>query len=190
MLYQEFDLRGAIPLGFYNTALNFGVAAGAIVPWAGFTNSTTPLPERFYMGGHSSPICGLGGPTSLLGFKQRGLGPMDLRRVLSPRLSQDEVTASSRGGDASGSIASPGRDAIGGDLAVTAFADLSFDLPLKVFREAGVHGHVFVNAGNLVMLSEELTNFSFQRFLHTFRSSAGVGIIFPTRFFRMEVGFL
>ncbi|KAG6479442.1 hypothetical protein ZIOFF_062908 [Zingiber officinale] len=135
---QEFDLRGAIPLGFYNTALNFGVAAGAILPWVGYTNSTTPLPERFYMGGHSSPICGLGGPTSLLGFKQRGLGPMDLRRVLSPKQSQDEATASSGGGDdASGSIASPGRDAIGGDLAVTAFADLSFDLPLKVFQDAG-----------------------------------------------------
>ncbi|WOL06340.1 hypothetical protein Cni_G15072 [Canna indica] len=187
---QEFDFRGAFPLGFYNTALNFGVSAGAIMPWGkGFLNSTTPLPERFYMGGHSSPVCNLGGPTSLLGFKLRGLGPTDLRRVIPPKHG-DDGAATSSATDASESSGSPGRDVIGGDLAVTAFADLSFDLPLKIFRESGVHGHVFVNAGSLVKLSdEEFKNFSFQRFLDTFRSSAGLGVIFPTRFFRMEINY-
>lgn len=150
-------------------------------------NSTTPLSERFYMGGQSSPVCNLGGPTSLLGFKLRGLGPSDLRRVIPPKRGEDEATTSSER-DASGSITSPGRDVTGGDFAVTAFADLSFDLPLKVFRESGVHGHVFINAGNLVKLTDdEFKNFSVKRFLEMFRSSAGFGIIFPTRFFRMEV---
>lgn len=187
-LLKEFDIRGAFPLGFYNTAINFGVAAGAIMPWGkGFMDSSTPLPERFYMGGHSSPVCSLGGPTSLLGFKLRGLGPSDVRRVITPKHGEDEATAPS-GGDCAGNVASPGRDVTGGDLAVTAFGDLSFDLPRRVFGESGVHGHVFINAGNLVKLSEkEFTNFSFQRFLETFRSSVGFGIIFPTKFFRMEV---
>ncbi|CAL9153804.1 unnamed protein product [Musa hybrid cultivar] len=187
---QEFDLRGAFPLGFYHAAVNFGVAAGAILPWgSGFMNSTTPLSERFYMGGQSSPVCNLGGPTSLLGFKLRGLGPSDLRRVIPPKRGEDEATTSSER-DASGSITSPGRDVTGGDFAVTAFADLSFDLPLKVFRESGVHGHVFINAGNLVKLTDdEFKNFSVKRFLEMFRSSAGFGIIFPTRFFRMEINY-
>ncbi|XP_074558547.1 uncharacterized protein LOC141814487 [Curcuma longa] len=178
----EFDLRGAIPLGFYNAALNFGVtAAGAVVPWAGVTNSSTPMCERFYMGGHSSPVCKLGRPASLFSFKQRGLGPTDMQREISLKRIEAKDTA--------GSIASQNRDAVGADLAVTAFADLSFDLPLKVSRESGVHGHVFINAGNLVKLSEELTNFSFHRFLGTFRSCAGVGIIFPIRLFRLEINY-
>ncbi|RZS15377.1 hypothetical protein BHM03_00047216, partial [Ensete ventricosum] len=124
------------------------------------------------MGGHSSPVCNLGGPTSLLGFKLRGLGPSDLRRVIPPKRGEDEATVSSER-DASGSITSPGRDVTGGDFAVTAFADLSFDLPLKVFRESGVHGHVFINAGNLVKLTDnEFKNLSVKRFLEMFRSSA------------------
>ncbi|URE02920.1 Sorting and assembly machinery component 50 [Musa troglodytarum] len=182
---QEFDVRGAFPLGFYNAAVNFGVAAGAIMPWGrGFMDSTSPLPERFYMGGHSSPICSLGGPTSLLGFKLRGVGPTDERRAILTKHGEDEASTSS------GRIASPGGDAIGGNLAVTAFADLSFDLPLKLFRESGVHGHMFLNTGNLVDLTlAEFKNFSFRGFLETFRSSAGFGIIFPTRFFRMEINY-
>ncbi|RRT47891.1 hypothetical protein B296_00038551 [Ensete ventricosum] len=133
------------------------------------------------MGGHASPICSLGGPTSLLGFKLRGVGPTDERRAILTKPGEDEATTSS------GKIASPGGDAVGGNLAVTAFADLSFALPLKLFRESGVHGHMFLNTGNLIDLTlAEFKNSSFRGFLDTFRSSAGFGIIFPTRFFRME----
>ncbi|CAA6654715.1 unnamed protein product [Spirodela intermedia] len=149
---QEFDLRGAVPLGFYNTALNLGVSAGIILPWGkGFMSTGTPVSERFYMGGQSSPVCSLGGPTS---------------------------------------FSSPGRDVLGGDLAATAFADLSFDLPLKLFREAGIHGHAFLCAGNLAKLSEnEIDSFSPRRFLQSFRSTAGVGIIIPTKLFRVEINY-
>lgn len=136
------------------------------------------LPERFFLGGNSSPVCTLGGPTTLLGFKSRGLGPTERRRLIRDKSNGENSETS-------------GRDVIGGDLAVTAFADLSFDLPLKLFRDAGIHGHVFACAGNLTKLTEnEFRKFSFQKFLDSFRSSAGFGIIVPTKLFRMEVSHL
>lgn len=136
------------------------------------------LPERFFLGGNSSPVCTLGGPTTLLGFKSRGLGPTEPRRLIRDKSNGENSETS-------------GRDVIGGDLAVTAFADLSFDLPLKLFRDAGIHGHVFACAGNLTKLTEnEFRKFSFQKFLDSFRSSAGFGIIVPTKLFRMEVSHL
>ena len=65
----------ALPLGVLNGALNAGVAAGVIHPLErGSTGSVSPLSERFYLGGNRSLVCRLGGPSSLLGFKTRGLG--------------------------------------------------------------------------------------------------------------------
>ena len=139
---------------------------------------STPVSDRFYMGGQSSPVCSLGGPTSHLGFALRGLGPTEPRRLIPPKSDDDQTT-------------SPGRDILGGDLAATAFADISFDLPLKLFREAGIHGHAFLCAGNLAKLSEnEMGSFSIPLFLQSFRSTAGFGIIIPTKLFRVEVGSL
>ncbi|CAI9774918.1 unnamed protein product [Fraxinus pennsylvanica] len=118
---QGFDLRYAIPLGFYRAALNFGISSSVFFPWgSGFLNTPSQLSERFFMGGNSSPVCTLGCPTSLLGFKARGLGPAEPRRNAGENLN-DESSESS------------GIDFIGGDLTVTAFADFSFDLPLRVF---------------------------------------------------------
>ncbi|KAJ4953012.1 hypothetical protein NE237_029844 [Protea cynaroides] len=178
-LRQEFDLRYALPLGFYNAAVNFGISAGVIVPWgSGFMNMPSSLPERFFLGGHSSPVCNLSGPTTLFGFKSRGTGPAEARRVIIDKSNNENTSSSS------------GTDALGGDLAVTAFADLSFDLPLRILREAGIHGHLFACAGNLAKLTEnEYRNFTFQKFGESFRRSAGVGIIVPTRLFRMEVNY-
>ncbi|CAH1430699.1 unnamed protein product [Lactuca virosa] len=137
---QEFDLRYALPLGFARAALNFGVAGGVLFPWGSeFLNTPTSLPDRFFLGGNSSPVCSLGGPTSLLGFKTRGLGPSEPKRQFKTNSE------------------TPERDFVGGDLAVTGFADLSFDLPLK-YRDS-------------------------------FRSSAGFGLIVPTKLFRMEVNY-
>lgn len=168
-----------MPLGFFNSALNVGLGAGVILPLGrGFMNSSSPVPDRFYLGGHSSPVCSLSGLSSLLGFRTRGIGPTEPRRL---------VPSESDGN----SSATPGRDYLGGDLAVSAFADLSFDLPLKLFRDAGIHGHAFLTAGNLAKLSEgEYKKFSFPEFRSTFRSTAGVGIILPTKLFRVEVHFL
>ncbi|TVU19816.1 hypothetical protein EJB05_35988 [Eragrostis curvula] len=175
---QEFDVRGALPLGFFNSALNVGLGAGVVLPLSRkFMDSSSPVPDRFYLGGHSSPVCSLSGLSSLLGFRTRGVGPTEPRRL---------VPSESDGG----SSTSPGRDYLGGDLAVSAFADLSFDLPLKLFRDAGIHGHAFLAAGNLVKLSEgEYKKFSVPKFRDTFRSTAGVGIILPTKLFRVEMNY-
>ncbi|XP_057510068.1 uncharacterized protein LOC130792556 [Actinidia eriantha] len=178
-LRQEFDLRYAFPLGFYNAALNFGVSSGIIFPWGeGFSNMASSLPERFFFGGNSSPVCTLGGPMTLLGFKSRGLGLTESRRQI-------------RGNSSDGSAeTSSGRDSLGGDFALTAFADLSFDLPLRVLQDVGIHGHFFACAGNLTKLTENAyRDFSFQKYHESVRSSAGFGIIVPTKLFRMEVNY-
>lgn len=131
--------------------------------------------ERLFLGGNSSPVCTLGGPTALLGFKSRGLCLWEPRRLIS-----------SKTGD--GSFETTGEDAIGGDLAVTSFADLSFDLPLKVLRDAGIHGHAFACAGNLTKLTEsEYKRYSLKNFMDTSRTTVGFGVIIPTKLFRMEV---
>ncbi|OEL21988.1 hypothetical protein BAE44_0016990 [Dichanthelium oligosanthes] len=68
-------------------------------------------------------------------------------------------------------------NSLGGDIAVTAFANLSFDIPLKPLRDLGIHGHAFVCAGNLGKLTEcGLQKFPLTNFLQTFRSSAGFGL--------------
>ncbi|KAL4620815.1 hypothetical protein ACB092_06G183400 [Castanea dentata] len=172
-LRQEFDLRYAIPFGFYRAALNFGISGGVLFPWGqGFLNKPSPLPERFFLGGDFSPVCSLAGPTAMYGFKTRGLGPSEPQR--QNRENSD----------------GPGRDYLGGDLAVTAFADLSFDLPVKWLRELGVHGHVFAGAGNLSKLTEnEFRNFSPQKFLQSFRISVGGGVVVPTKVFRLEANY-
>ncbi|KAM0822188.1 hypothetical protein ACQ4PT_071641 [Festuca glaucescens] len=176
---QEFDVRGAVPFGFYNAALNLGISAGVILPLGrGFMELSSPVPDRFYLGGRSSPVCSLGRLSSLLGFETRGVGPSEPRRFVPSGSAADD------------SAASPGRDYLGGDLAVSAFADLSFDLPIKLFKDAGIHGHAFLSAGNLAKLSEsEYKNFSFPEFRRTFRSSAGIGIVVPTNLFRLELNY-
>ncbi|GJN17282.1 hypothetical protein PR202_gb04337 [Eleusine coracana subsp. coracana] len=176
---EEFDVRGAVPFGFCNAALNAGIAAGVIVPLGrGFLKSPSPVPDRFFLGGHASPVCSLGGLNSLLGFKTRGVGPAEVRRFVPSESVADD------------SAVYPGLDYLGGDFAVSAFADLSFDLPLKLFRDAGIYGHAFLMTGNVAKLSEsEFRNFSFAEFGRTFRSSVGVGIIFPTKLCRVEVNY-
>ncbi|CAH2054107.1 unnamed protein product, partial [Thlaspi arvense] len=167
-LKQEIDLRYAVPFGFCNAALNFGVAGGVTFPWGSrYQNRRSSVPERFFLGGNSSPVCSLDGPSALWGFKTRGLGPNEAKR---------------KGDDE--------RDFVGGDAAVTAFADLSFDFPVRWLRERGIHGHVFACAGNMAKLSEnEFRNFTAPKFLETFRTSVGAGIVLPTSLFRMELNY-
>ncbi|CAH2073999.1 unnamed protein product [Thlaspi arvense] len=119
-LRQEIDLRYAVPLGFYRAALNFGVSGGIIFPWgSGYKSRASSVPERFFVGGNVSPVCSLGGPSASWGFKTRGLGPNEPRREEAEDESGDTYE----------------RDFVGGDVAVTAFADLSFDFPLRWFRD-------------------------------------------------------
>ncbi|KFK38491.1 hypothetical protein AALP_AA3G120000 [Arabis alpina] len=167
-LKQEIDLRYAVPFGFGHAALNFGVSGGVTFPWgSGYQNRPSSVPERFFLGGISSPVCALGGPSALWGFKSRGVGPNEPK---------------SKGDDE--------RDFVGGDAAVTAFGDLSFDLPVSWLRERGIHGHVFGCAGNVAKLSEnEFRNFTGPKFLETCRTSVGAGIVLPTSLFRVELNY-
>lgn len=146
-------------------------------PWGkGSFSRPTYLPDRFFMGGNTSPVCSLVGPTSILGFKSRGLGLAEPRRA-----KKDDS-------DVGGNSDDSGVDHVGGDLALTAFADLSFDLPLKVLRDAGIHGHVFACTGSLNKLTENsYKEFSLQKFKDSFRTSVGAGLVVPTQLFRMEV---
>uniref|UniRef100_A0A7N0RGC3 Bacterial surface antigen (D15) domain-containing protein n=1 Tax=Kalanchoe fedtschenkoi TaxID=63787 RepID=A0A7N0RGC3_KALFE len=175
---QEFDLRYALPLGVCNAALNLGISTGVVFPWGcGSLSTPSPVIERFFLGGNVSPVCSLGGPTALLGFKSRGLGLWEPRRRMSAK---SDVESSETAGE----------DAVGGDLAVTSFADLSFDLPLKVLRDAGIHGHAFACAGNLTKLTEnEYKRFSFKNLMDSCRTTIGFGVIVPTKLFRMEANF-
>ncbi|EEF34085.1 sorting and assembly machinery (sam50) protein, putative [Ricinus communis] len=176
-LRQELDLRCAIPLGFLRSALNLGISVGVVFPWGtGFSNMPSPLPERFFVGGNLSPVCTLGGPMAFYGFRTRGLGPTEPRRQLQSNSTDDS--------------ADPGRDYLGGDLAVTAFADLSFDFPSKWCQAKGIHGHVFASAGNVDKLTENAyRNFSLQKFVESSRSTVGVGIVVPTNLFRLELNY-
>lgn len=120
-----------------------------------------------------SPVCALGGPTSLWGFKTRGLGPNEERRQKN-NANSDSVD----------------RDFVGGDAAAVAMADLSFDIPFRWFREKGIHAHAFACAGSMVKLTENsYQNISVEKFLQTIRSSVGIGLVIPTSIFRMEVSF-
>ncbi|TVU42024.1 hypothetical protein EJB05_08406 [Eragrostis curvula] len=176
-LRQEFDLRVALPLGMMNAALNTGVAAGVIHQLAREpTGSILPLPGRFCFSVNRSLVCCLGGP-SLSGFKSRVLGATDFG------------TSASNNAKNSASIC-PELNGMAGDIAVTAFADLSFDIPLKPLRDLGIHGHAFFSAGNLSKLTDcDLKKFSLNGFLQTFRSSVGFGVVLPTRLFRIEMNY-
>ncbi|CAD6270855.1 unnamed protein product [Miscanthus lutarioriparius] len=114
--------------------------------------------------------------SSLSGFEAKGLELKDFR-TSAPNNSEN------------GAFASPELHG-GGDIAVTAFADLSFDLPLKPLRELGIHGHAFISAGNLAKLTEHgRGKFSLTDFLQTFRSSTGFGAVVPTKLFRIEMNY-
>lgn len=170
---QDIDFRFAIPLGFYKAALNIGLSGGFMLPWTkDFFRKTTFTSDRFFMGRHSSLVCDMNGPTTILGLGFRGMESTKLKR------------------SADGTETSDSRDHLGGGLAVTGFADLSFDLPLGFLRQKNLHGHCFLCASNLIGLTEaDRRSLSFQGFLSSFKCFAGAGIVIPTRFFRLEVNF-
>ncbi|GLT69364.1 hypothetical protein SLA2020_415210 [Shorea laevis] len=116
---------------------------------------------------------GDGGSTALWGFKARGLGLTEPRRQINDENADP-----------------PERDCLGGDLAFSALADLSFDLPFSWVREKGIHAHVFACAGNVTKLTEnEYRNFTPQKFMESAGGSVGVGFVIPTSLFRMELNY-
>lgn len=171
---QEIEAAGAIPLGIANAALTANIHVGALVPW-GFSSPSAYKPQisrindRFF----------LGGPNSLRGFQRYGVGPTDMRSGKE----------------------SEGRDSLGGDFLISASTGVSFDLPLRVIRDIGLHGQAFVCAGNLLPFSSmrRMVESSTQAsdipkniasgLLQSMRCSAGVGLVWPTVFGRLEVNY-
>lgn len=133
---------------------------GVLLPLGQGWNKPTCISERFF----------LGGPGSLRGFCVNGAGPVDDRKF-----GVREVVP----------LGQRTSDALGGDLMCSLIASLTFDLPNKLMNTVGIHGHVFLNGGNVA----PLLNCGLKAFLEDFRWSAGFGIVFPTRVGRLEVNY-
>ncbi|KAJ8443897.1 hypothetical protein Cgig2_032721 [Carnegiea gigantea] len=155
-LRQQFDFRCALPLKWFgkaNAALNLGMSGGVVIP----SGKKLSIADKIFMGGDSfSPIGSIGELGSFPGFEYRGLGPSEKRRNTLLR------------------------DALGGDVALSTFANISYDLPMKALRDAGIYGHAFACAGNLSNIHDNGGhNFSPKKFLQTFRTSIGCGVVIP-----------
>lgn len=166
---QSVDFTYGIPLDF-GLSLTLMASGGLMIPMmADRTTTSTSISERFF----------LGGTTSLRGFGFKGAGPTGTRRPGTP-------------GDGSPGEGPIRRDALGGDLFTSLFAAVNFPLPHPAFQALNIHGHVFVNGGNTVLLSGTKTPLQDQwkQFLNTFRWSAGIGLVLPTWFGRAEANYV
>mmetsp|Transcript_54263 Transcript_54263/g.172255 ORF Transcript_54263/g.172255 Transcript_54263/m.172255 type:complete len:471 (+) Transcript_54263:310-1722(+) len=157
----------AIPIA-EGVDITLDAKAGLLLPWG--SAAGTNVADRFYMGG----------PSSVRGFRTRSVGPADERRVRK---------------DDQGEAGSLKYDYLGGDVMCTAKAAVNFDIPQKVARALGVHGHVFANAGNLAPLNAGAFGSwggfesALADFVSTFRCSVGAGVVFPTRIGRLEINY-
>ncbi|MEW5305444.1 MAG: hypothetical protein WDW38_010472 [Sanguina aurantia] len=169
---QQVDFQGILPLGM-GAALSLSASGGVVLPWGGPDPLARPtsICERFF----------LGGPTSLRGFKFKGVGPSQLRRPVSAQATPlGETPAPTK------------RDALGGDLYASVLAALTFQLPHPVLKSLNMHGQVFVNGGNNMALagtSRPLRD-SINEFGSQFRWSTGAGLYLPTWFGRFEANYV
>eukprot|EP00850_Spirogloea_muscicola_P004496 SM000019S05040 [mRNA] locus=s19:661435:664974:+ [translate_table: standard] len=168
---QEAEAHYAVPLGLYDVALNVGCSAGHLLPWGPAAGRPTPLASRFF----------LGGPSSFRGFRTRGVGPTDVRRLQPDRKEEDDQEPAAR----------RPRDALGGDLLLALHTALTFPLPSRTMHELGFHGHVFTTVGNVVSLGAEAGEPppSLHGFFSTMRVAAGLGVVWATRFGRLEANY-
>ncbi|GAB4818843.1 hypothetical protein N2152v2_005889 [Parachlorella kessleri] len=139
--------------------------AGLLLPWGSKWQGTTSISDRFFLGGIGSG--------ALRGFKQKGVGPTDLRRP-APR-EEGEPRAL--------------RDSLGGDLVLSLLAAVNFPVPVPTLRAAGMHGQLFLNGGNILALggTGKSLRDAWQEFSTSFRWSVGAGIVWPTRIGRLEL---
>ncbi|GMH39203.1 hypothetical protein BSKO_07101 [Bryopsis sp. KO-2023] len=151
-------------------SVSLSVAAGVMLPVGeGYMNKTTNISDRFF----------LGGIDSLRGFKYRGCGPSAPCRTVPDEEGRRRPEQQRR-------------DTLGGDLLSALTCSLNFDLPGTAFKYAGIYGHVFCNVGNTMPLTG--TNLSLKQsirdFSSTYRSSAGLGLVWPTGWGTLEVNYV
>ncbi|PNW83153.1 hypothetical protein CHLRE_06g308900v5 [Chlamydomonas reinhardtii] len=171
---QQVDAVANVPMEETGAVVfSVGASAGLLLPWGPEGGLTRPtcIADRFF----------LGGPSSLRGFKYKGVGPTDVRRPPEGRAAAAADSAS----------AAPRRDALGGDAYTSIFASLMFQLPHPALKLLRLHGHAFVNGGNVIQLagtgrspSELLSEFG-----SSWRWSCGTGLVLPTPFGRFEANY-
>uniref|UniRef100_A0A7S0WW56 Bacterial surface antigen (D15) domain-containing protein n=1 Tax=Pyramimonas obovata TaxID=1411642 RepID=A0A7S0WW56_9CHLO len=173
---QELNAHVVIPLN-YGLGITLAGSAGVVVPWGeGWSTQVTSISDRFF----------IGGPSSLRGFRTRGVGPSDARRQGKDA---DSKTAASSTKKPKKEIK---RDYLGGDLKWTGFAALTWRLPNKYLQALDAQGQLFVDAGNVVALSGlgvDGMRKAANNVFNDFRVTTGVGITFPTRVGRIELNF-
>ena len=157
---QTLNASTFVPL-LHRLSLGLSLNAGLLLPIGSqpmATGGESHISDRFF----------LGGPSSMWGFRTRGVGPRALRHgpagegTLGPRAP---------------------RDALGGDLMAVGTAALSVRLPGKL-EEANVRAHAFASAGGLTSLPELSRDGSL---LKSLRACVGVGLAMPTAVGRLEL---
>lgn len=108
---------------------------------------------------HISDRFFLGGPMSLRGFRGNSVGPRD------------------------------GDDALGGDAYLAFGAELAFRVPHRVADEVNLRGRAYINAGNLVSLTNESAESSWNKYKEGLRTSVGVGLYIPISIGRVELNY-
>ncbi|EFJ52244.1 hypothetical protein VOLCADRAFT_116281 [Volvox carteri f. nagariensis] len=165
------DLVANVPMDDTGAVVfSLGLSAGLLLPWGeGALSRPSCIADRFF----------LGGPSSLRGFKYKGAGPSDVRRPPAGTSRGEQAQLSGR------------RDALGGDVYTSIFASLMFQLPHPALKLLNLHGHAFVNGGNVMQLSGTgrapatlLSDFG-----STFRWSCGTGLVVPTPLGRFEANY-
>lgn len=159
-------LQGRLTLPVPNTSatLSISLDAGVMVPIGrGAMASPSSISDRFFMGG----------PSSLRGFEQAGVSAVAKRRPPPPPRPTAAEGATSQ------------HDYLGGDLSASVMAALNFDLPWESTRNIGLRAHVFLNAGNTVLLAgsglplkDSLRN-SLRDLSSDIRCTSGVGLTMP-----------
>ena len=69
---------------------------------------------------------------------------------------------------------------------------VNFDIPSKGVQWLGIYGHCFYNAGNTMLLcgSGRPLKDTLKDFRASFRSSVGLGLVFPTVFGTFELNYV
>ncbi|GLC33405.1 hypothetical protein PLESTB_000072000 [Pleodorina starrii] len=168
---QQVDAVANVPMDDTGAVVfSLGVSAGLLLPWGeGGMSRPSCIADRFF----------LGGPSSLRGFKFKGAGPSDARRPAPGRSASEQALASGR------------RDALGGDAFTSIFASLMFQLPHPALKLMNLHGHAFVNGGNVIQLlgTGRPPAALLSEFGSTFRWSCGAGLVVPTPLGRFEANY-
>mmetsp|Transcript_142 Transcript_142/g.517 ORF Transcript_142/g.517 Transcript_142/m.517 type:complete len:474 (+) Transcript_142:112-1533(+) len=170
-------LAGMVRLPTSETSdLMFAGKIGLLAP-LGDKSGTRPscITDRFF----------LGGVNSLRGFRPHGIGPIDERRRPESKGTKPDVANKGQ----SPGVPTSMDDALGGDLVCSFLAEYNFQLPHKVLEAFSIKGHMFVNAGNTILLGGGAMQEKLQELASTFRYTVGIGAFLPTPVGRFEMNY-